>query len=105
MLRVVLGGRAAADVDHIYGWIKERSEPGAVRWYAAFLRAASQLRTDPARHAVAPESEQLGEEIRHYFFRTPRGRRYRLLFAIGPIEVRILRVRGPGQAPVTRDDV
>jgi plasmid stabilization system protein ParE len=105
MYRVILGGRAAADVDHIYAWIKERSKRGAVRWYAAFLQAASKLRTDPARHAVALESEQMGEEIRQCFFRTPRGRSYRLLFMVRGDEVRVLRVRGPGQAPVTRDDI
>jgi len=105
MFRVLLGGRAAADVDHIYAWIKARSQRGAIRWYGAFLQASSKLRTDPGRHSIAPESESLGEEIRQAFFRTPRGRSYRLLFTIRSSEVRILRARGPGQAPMTREDI
>jgi plasmid stabilization system protein ParE len=105
MFRVLLGSGAVADVEHIYAWIKDRSERGAVRWYAAFLQAASKLRSDPARNAVAAESEQLGEEVRESFFRTPRGRSYRLLFAIRSTEVWILRVRGRGQAPVRLEDI
>jgi plasmid stabilization system protein ParE len=105
MLPVKLGGRARADVDHIYNWINARSPQGAIRWYAAFLDAASKLSIEPARHPKALDCEHLSEEIRECFFRTPRGRTYRLLFLIRASEVRVLRVRGPGQPPVTPDDI
>ncbi|HEV8001302.1 MAG TPA: type II toxin-antitoxin system RelE/ParE family toxin [Planctomycetaceae bacterium] len=104
MFSVKLGGRAQADVDHIYKWINAKSARGAINWYGAFLDAAAKLRVDPARHPKALDCEHLSEEIRECFFRTPRGRSYRLLFVIRSSEVRILRVRGPGQPPITDDD-
>lgn len=96
---------AWSDADSIFAWINERSPAGAARWYAAFLSAARNLSDDPERHGIAPESESLDREIRHRFFKTRRGRVYRLLFAIVGEEVRVLRVRGPGQPPVRQQDI
>ena len=103
--RVVILSRARLDVDAIYAWIQERSQSGAARWYSAFLIAASSLIESPERCSLAAESERIGITIRQRFFRTRRGRTYRLLFTIIGTEVRILRVRGPGQRPVKPDDV
>jgi plasmid stabilization system protein ParE len=89
--------RAVHDIDEIYQWLVRRSKSGADRWYAAFLKAASELEHFPDRHPLAPEGEQFTEDIRHLFFRTRRGRTYRILFTIVGSEVRLLRVRGPGQ--------
>lgn len=97
--------RAQADVDHIYDWIAERSPSGAIRWYAAFLEATRRLRDRPFACAVAPESQELDLEVRQLLFKTRRGRAYRLLFSVVAAELRVLRVRGPGQAPVTRGDL
>jgi plasmid stabilization system protein ParE len=98
-------GRAASDADSIFDWLASRSPAGSARWYAAFLTAADSLSIDPFRHDVAPESEILGLDIRHRFFKTRRGRVYRLLFVVVDDEVRILRVRGPGQPPLTAEEV
>ena len=97
--------RAQADADQIYEWIAERSPAGAVRWYSAFRAAAASLDEQHERCARAPESDSVGFDVRQRFFKTRRGRIYRLLFTIVHGEVRILRVRGPGQAPVTNDDL
>jgi plasmid stabilization system protein ParE len=97
--------RAQVDADDIYEWIAKRSPAGAVRWYSAFRAAAASLDKQHERCAQAPESESVGYDVRQRFFKTRRGRTYRLLFTIVQDEVRILRVRGPGQAPVTREDL
>jgi len=47
----------------------------------------------------------IGEPIRHVFFRTRAGRTYRALFLLVGDEVRVLRVRGPGQPPVGPDEL
>jgi plasmid stabilization system protein ParE len=98
--RVSILAKAHADVDRVYTWISQRSIAGAVRWYAAFFAAARSLAENPESCSLAPESELLPYTIRQRFFRTRRGRIYRMLFTIVDDEVRVLRVRGPGQPPL-----
>jgi plasmid stabilization system protein ParE len=97
--------RARADVDAIFQWIHERSPAGATSWYAAWLEAADSLATNPLRFGLAAESDQFDYKVRERFFKTRRGRRYRIVFTIVESEVRILRVRGPGQRPLEPDEV
>ena len=104
-IRVVLLNGARRDVEHIYDWIAARSQGGAGRWYAAFLDAANSLVASHASCSFAAEGEEIGLAIRQRFFRTRRGRVYRMLFLVVEDEVRLLRVRGPGQRPVGRDDM
>lgn len=96
---------AWSDADRIFDWLVARSSTGATRWYSAFLDAASDLAVTPLRHGVAPESDELGYVVRNRFFKTRRGRMYRILFIVVDDEVRILRIRGPGQAPVLDRDL
>jgi plasmid stabilization system protein ParE len=98
-------GHAQADIDHIYLWLQQRSPGGAASWYAALFRSLSELGTSRAAHSTAPESTKLSVDLRQMFFKTRRGRTYRLLFVIRDDEIRVLRVRGPGQRPVTRRDL
>lgn len=97
--------RAATDVNQIHDWIAERSPGGAARWYAAFRHAATGLLLDPSSHALAAETEEFDFDIRERFFKTRRGNTYRILFTVVENEVRILRIRGPGQPPVSRRDI
>ena len=97
--------RASSDVDRIFRWLEVRSPGGAARWYAAMLSALASLETEPLRHGIAPESKALRREIRHRFFKTPHGRVYRVLFVIVDDEVRVLRVRGPGQPPLKHEEL
>jgi plasmid stabilization system protein ParE len=103
--RVVISRRTEEDADAIYIWLAKRSVVGAGRWYRTFLDAAASLNNNPSRCGLAPESVAVGYEIRQHLFKTPRGRKYRLLYLVTGDEVRILRVRGPGQAPVTGADL
>jgi plasmid stabilization system protein ParE len=97
--------QAASDAHSIFNWLAARSPHGAARWYAALLSATTSLSTDPLRHGIAPESSAVGHEIRQRFFKTRHGRIYRLLFVVVADEVRILRIRGPGQPPVTAQEL
>ncbi len=56
-----------------------------------------ELRFEPERYGLAPEASMLTEAVRQRFFKTKAGRSYRILFLIVDVEVRVLRVRGPGQ--------
>ena len=103
--RVVILRRADMDTGAIYVWLANRSVAGAGRWYRAFLEAAASLGIDPFRCGSAPESVAVGYDIRQHFFKTPRGRKYRMLYLVAGDEVRILRIRGPGQAAVTGSDL
>src|SRR4051794_36535902 len=92
--------RARADLDGIVAWIAERSPEGAARLVARFEEALVRLEQNPFVAPIASESQELGEEIRHVMFRTRAGRTYRALFVVVGDEVRVLRVRGPGQPPL-----
>ncbi|MBL9125384.1 MAG: type II toxin-antitoxin system RelE/ParE family toxin [Planctomycetaceae bacterium] len=96
---------AEADADAIVDWIAIRSAAGAVNWYAAFWAAVESLERTPLAYGLADEAESLGREVRQRLFRTPRGRLYRLLYTIEPGEVRVIRVRGPGQPPIAGRDL
>jgi plasmid stabilization system protein ParE len=97
--------RAEADIISIHAWLAERSEAGANRWYEVARQAIGSLGQDADQHSLAPESAELDIEVREKLFRTRRGRMYRLLYTIVGNEARVLRVRGPGQAPVTSNDL
>jgi plasmid stabilization system protein ParE len=97
--------RAVGDIDDIYDWLRKRSPTGAVTWYEALTRRLVELTAGDFLGASAPESTKLGVDLRHAFFKTPRGRTYRVLFLIVADEIRVLRIRGPGQRPVTKRDV
>jgi len=97
--------RARTDVEDIFNWLVVRSATGAVSWYAAFVRTMEKMRSDPESYGLAPESHVLRRELRQALFKTPRGRRYRIIFLLDVNEVIVLRVRGPGQAPLRRRDL
>ena len=98
--RVILLGRAEYDVNAIVDWLIERSPQGAARWLASFDDARTNLANNPLGYGLAPEDDFVDNAIRQIIFKTRRGRRYRALFTEIENEVRILHVRGPGQAPM-----
>jgi plasmid stabilization system protein ParE len=97
--------RARADVDHIFNWLARRSVQGAITWYMAFGRALETIAASPERFAAAPESRPLARHLQQSLFKTRRGRVYRIVFVVLETEILILRVRGPGQAPLRRRDL
>jgi plasmid stabilization system protein ParE len=97
--------RARADVEGIFIYLVRRSPQGAIAWYLAYGRAVEGIGSDPESFALAPEADRLQRAIRQALFKTRRGRLYRIVFEILEREIVILRVRGPGQAPLRRKDV
>jgi plasmid stabilization system protein ParE len=97
--------RAGRDLDSIYDWIAERSPQGADTWYEAFADAVAEVVASPERFGRASEGTHWKRDIRESIFKTRLGKRYRIVFELVPDEIRILRVRGPGQLPLRARDI
>lgn len=97
--------RAWSDADRIFAWIAAHSPEGAIRWNRAFDEALDRLVIEADQHELAPDFVNSDVEIRQLLFKTRRGNIYRLLYTIVGNSVRVLRVRGPGQAPLSFEDV
>ncbi|HUY93308.1 MAG TPA: type II toxin-antitoxin system RelE/ParE family toxin [Pirellulales bacterium] len=97
--------RADRDLQGIFNFIAELSPAGAERWWNAFLGAAARATSHPDQHPFAPENSLVDRELRQFFFKTRRGKKYRAIFTIAGDELLILRVRGPAQSPLTGDDL
>lgn len=103
--RVVVLKRAKADVRYIAHWIGQRSPQGAKAWLTAFDRLRDRLAMHSDLFGLAPEEASLSEQVKQAFFHTRRGRTYRAVFIITGNQVRILRVRGPGQPLLSEDEL
>lgn len=102
---VILQPRAHRQLKQTVRWISERSPDGANRWLDAFDRVLDQLEENPEGCGLAPENSLVNREIRQTLFKTPRGRSYRVVFTVIESEVRVLAIRGPGQASLRRRDL
>jgi hypothetical protein len=56
-------------------------------------------------YPAAHENPDLELEVKQVLFKTKRGRIYRAVFHVDGADAFILRVRGPGQAPITEHDL
>lgn len=104
-LRLVVEPTAETDVQVIFDYIKERSSEGAVSWYVAFQTAANRALELPESYPLVPENAYVEDEVRNFLFKTRRGRTYRGLFIVRNGDLRVLRVRGPGQPRVRKIDL
>jgi plasmid stabilization system protein ParE len=101
--KLIIQPPALADLDEAYRWIAERSPENAVRWFNRFLEVLQTLKNSPARCGVAPESAQIGQEIRQLLY----GRRdgvYRALFVIRGREVHVLHIRHGARDTMTSEE-
>lgn len=96
--------RAGADVRQIYSYIETRSPNGANRWEEAFKQAVQGAAAHPLQCGLAPEDQFARFELRQSLFKTRRGLTYRFVFTLLDEELVVLRVRGPGQSPLTSDE-
>jgi plasmid stabilization system protein ParE len=93
--------RAQADKRQIFVWLFERSPQGAQAWLDAYDQLVDTIETSADSFGEAAENDSCPEvDVKQAFFKTRRGRTYRMLFLIDEESVYVLRVRGPGQAPV-----
>ncbi|MDY0168366.1 MAG: type II toxin-antitoxin system RelE/ParE family toxin [Thermoguttaceae bacterium] len=97
--------RAQADITNIAHWLVERSTQGAKAWLDAYDEMVGRLKHQADSCGAAMEHESFDLDIRQSLFKTRRGRVYRALFLIEGPDVYILRIRGPGQAPVEPDQL
>jgi plasmid stabilization system protein ParE len=103
--RISILTRANADLQNIFDWLAKRSPSGAAAWYEVAIQAIEELRLTADQHGFALESYLIRDQIREHFFKTKRGKQYRVLYRIDDDVVRVLRVRSPGQPPVRRRDL
>ena len=94
---VVLLRRAQSEFDVILAYLTKHSPSGAGRWLSAFDSLIDSLALRPDSYPLAPENGFMGVTVRHAFFKTPRGKQYRVLFYIAGNDVRIMHLLGPGQ--------
>jgi plasmid stabilization system protein ParE len=79
---------AEQSLDDAFSWISEHSYEAAVQWYEGIIADCGSLVDRPYRCAIAPESGEFGDEIRHLIVG-----RYRVLFRIIGKTVEILAIR------------
>lgn len=103
--RLVIVEPAETDIDEIHAYILARSSQGAAAWYRAFLACTKRIVRQPLACSIAPESAEFEFEPRQALFKTRYGDAYRCVFTVVGREVRILRVRGRGQAPLKPVDI
>ena len=89
----------------MYDYIATRSPEGAERWLTAFEEAIRRLKVNPFQYALAIEDKHFNFELRQFVFKTPHGRAYRTVYRVDENTVSILRVCGPGQAPLAPDEL
>src|SRR5438105_640251 len=82
-----------------------RSVSGAISWYLAFGAAVDKIAASPETYAEASEAVPLGRPLRQSFFKTRRGRIYRIVFELSDAEIILLRIRGPGQSPLRQREL
>ena len=101
----ILMPRASREVDAILDWLRKRSLRGAENWNRRFLQVLEHLEEFADGCGLAPEEELHPEPIRHYLFKTRRGKMYRALFVFRGNVAYILSVRGPGQDILQPDEI
>jgi plasmid stabilization system protein ParE len=95
--------KAQWDKRRIFAWLFERSPQGAAAWLEAYDQMVARLSDVAGSLPVAPENSDLDLEVRQILFKTRHGRVYRAICHIDGENVHILRVRGPGQPPLSDD--
>lgn len=103
--RVLLTAKAEGDVAIVLAWFRDQQATAAGgRWLAGLQARIDTLATNAERCNVAPESEEIGEEIRELIY--GKGRfKHRLMFCIVDRTVHILRVWHSSRDAITRDDM
>lgn len=97
--------KARADKRQIFEWLFEHSQQGAAAWLDAYDDMLGKLETHATSFGEAYENADCPLEVKQAFFKTRRGRVYRIQFFLDQYDVFVLRIRGPGQAPVNPTEI
>jgi plasmid stabilization system protein ParE len=96
--RVEISAPALIDAEKSFLWIRENSPEKAKDWYEGLLKAVFSLEKFPKRCSIAPESQELGLEIRQLLYGKKK-QAFRILFSVsvdfetGEEVVQIYRIR------------
>jgi plasmid stabilization system protein ParE len=107
--RVEIAPQAFDDLDSIADYIKERSSFAvAERWFNSFIDDIDSLKNMPARCPVAPESEELGREVR-LLLHGGKNRTYKIYYSVdyetpSSGTVRVFHVRHWARKPPSEDE-
>jgi len=97
--------RAKSDLRAATDYIAQQVPETAEHWFNSFVAALVKLQQNPLIYGVAPESDQLDENIRQLIYRTKSRRPNRALFVIRGDTVYILCIRRPGQRLLTYQEI
>lgn len=103
--QIIVLPRAESDMDCILEWIAVRSPAGARAWISALEDAFERIALDPMRFEEVREAAMLEESLKQCLFKTKQGRIYRVVFLLDRDKVTVVRIRGPGQPPLTSDEI
>jgi plasmid stabilization system protein ParE len=90
--RVETSLSALNDADEAYQWLHRQSPQAAVRWLNGLEETIQTLSNNPQRCSLAPESDEMKEEIRQLLYGKRRNV-YRILFRIRGDLVTVLYIR------------
>ena len=100
VLRVDISPSALADAEEAFLWIQQESPSKADEWYNGLVDAILSLENFPNRCPLAPESEDIGREIRQLIHK-----RHRILFGITGDVVQVFRIRHTAQDKLSPDEL
>ena len=89
---------AELEADSAYEWILKDSPINALNWFEGLVESLDSLCSMPERCPIAPESEEVGQEIRHLLYG-----KFRILFSVSQKTVSILHIRHGAQDRMKRD--
>jgi len=102
--KVLILRRAKEDLRKALKYLASFAPQAAQRWADGLQDAIEELATNAERWGVAPETGLLGLQIRQLIYRAKSGSATRALFVIAGDQVRVLRIRRPGQPNLTSAD-
>ena len=94
---VSLTTEAEADLELLFDWISAQSQQGALAWFQSWQAIRGAIADRAEDFELAPESPPHLEPIRQAFFKTRRGRRYRVVYFVRGNDAFVLRIRASGQ--------
>lgn len=95
---------AQEDLELIVDRLLAKAATAAANWIEAYEQALATLAEEPERQAFSMEAKRLRLPIRDLLFKTSQGHRYRLIYLVVGDEVRVLRIRAPGQPFLRKKD-
>ncbi len=100
VLRVEISPSALADAEEAFLWIQQESPAIADEWYNGLVDAILSIENFPNRCPLAPESEDIGREIRQLLYR-----RHRILFSVTGDVVQVFRIRHTARDRLSPDEL